>query len=175
MRYAAIRKLDISNGEGIGISMFVQGCPIHCKNCFNPETWDFQGGNELTDDVINKFINMADREQIHRISFLGGEPLCVENAPHVLRMIELIKQKYGSRKKIWVYTGYQYESIMNRDAVIQKIMSKIDVLVDGQYKDELRDMTLQFRGSSNQRLIDVKRTLELGKIVECEEYLNSEV
>ena len=166
MRYAAIRKLDISNGEEIGVSMFVQGCPIHCKNCFNPETWDFNGGSELTDDVINKFIDLANREQIRRISFLGGEPLCVENVQYVLHMIELIKQKYGSKKKIWVYTGYQYESLIDRDSpIIQKIMSKIDVLVDGQYKDELRDMSLQFRGSSNQRLIDMKKTVESGEVV----------
>ena len=147
MRYAKIYDCDVANGEGIGICLFVQGCPFHCYNCFNQETWDFSGGFEWTDDIKKKFLNLADHPYIGRISILGGEPLCDKNAPEVLELIKDIREKYGKSKKIWVYTGSKIEDIDPR------YLADIDVLVDGRYIDEERDLSLAFRGSANQRII----------------------
>ena len=150
MRYASIRKLDISNGEGVGISLFVQGCPFHCYNCFNQETWDFNGGFEWTEDIKEYFLDLADHPYIGRISILGGEPLCNENAPDVLELIKDIRERYGDSKKIWVYTGNVIESIDIN------LLTNIDVLVDGRYIDDERDLNLAFRGSANQRIIRLR-------------------
>lgn len=160
MRYAQIREMDVSNGEGVGVSLFVQGCPIHCKNCFNKETWDFDGGNEWTKDIEDKFLNLVNRDYIQRVSILGGEPLAnknVETVQHILSLIPKDKQK-------WLYTGYQFETLSSKQLVA---VSFADYLVDGNYVDELRDMRLQFRGSSNQRIIDIRKTMfpEVGEVV----------
>lgn len=155
-RYAQIRTMDISNGEGIGVSLFVQGCHFHCKNCFNPETWDFDGGKEWNDEVKNHFLELVSNEHVHRVSILGGEPLCNENKDTVIDLCKEIRSKFPE-KKIWLYTGYTYEEIrQNKDKA--EILSNIDVLVDGPYIDEKQDFNLLFRGSSNQRLIDVKKS-----------------
>lgn len=144
MRYAEIRKLDVSNGVGVGISLFVQGCHFHCKNCFNQITWSFDGGKEWTQEVENRFVKMANREHFIRVSILGGEPLAPENRKAVTKLCKHIKQ---IGKTIWVYTGYTMEDLQN-----DEILDYIDVLVDGRYIDELRDMSLKFRGSANQRI-----------------------
>ena len=155
MRYASIRDLDISNGNGIGVALFTQGCHFHCKNCFNKSTWDFDGGKEFTKDTCDKFMKLVNRPFIKRVSILGGEPLAKENVDDVCNVLKQIKDK-----QIWVYTGYTFETVKNYD-----IMKYIDYLVDGQYVDELRDLKLKFKGSSNQRIIDVQKSLKESKVV----------
>ena len=155
MRYASIRDLDISNGSDIGVALFVQGCHFHCKNCFNKSTWDFDGGKEFTKETCDKFMKLVNRPFIKRVSILGGEPLAKENVDDVCNILKQIKNK-----TIWVYTGYTFETVKNYD-----IMKYIDYLVDGQYVDELRDLRLKFRGSSNQRIIDVQKSLKENKVI----------
>lgn len=152
-RYASIRKMDISNGEGIGISLFVQGCHFHCKNCFNPETWDFKGGKEWNQEVRKHFIELANNEHIHRISILGGEPLCDENIEEIISLCKELKEKYPN-KKIWIYSGYTYEQIQ-QDINKAEILDIADILVDGPYEEDKQDFNLYFRGSSNQRIIEL--------------------
>ena len=152
-RYASIRKMDISNGEGIGISLFVQGCHFHCKNCFNPETWDFKGGKEWNQEVRKHFIELANNEHIHRISILGGEPLCDENIEEIINLCKELKEKYPN-KKIWIYSGYTYEQIQ-QDINKAEILDIADILVDGPYEENKQDFNLYFRGSSNQRIIEL--------------------
>lgn len=155
MRYASIRDMDISNGNGIGVALFTQGCHFHCKNCFNKSTWDFDGGKEFTKETCDKFIKLVNRPFIKRVSILGGEPLAKENVDDVCNVLKQIKDK-----QIWVYTGHTFEAVKNYD-----IMKYIDYLVDGQYVDELRDLRLKFRGSSNQRIIDVQKSLKENKVI----------
>lgn len=158
MRYAQIRKIDISNGEGVGVSLFVQGCPIHCPNCFNKETWDFDGGKEWTDEIDSFFFSLIQKDYIQRVTILGGEPL---SPPNVSKVKEILS-KIPSTKKKWLYTGYSFEGLNEQQLEAVKYA---DYLVDGAYIDKLRDMKLEFRGSSNQRIIDVKKTLKKNKVV----------
>ena len=176
MRYASIRSMDISNGEGVGISLFVQGCHFHCKNCFNPETWDFNGGKEWTPEVEDKFIELASRPYIKRISLLGGECLADENLDGVLNLINKIRLLMPE-KTIWLYTGYTFEQIMkyeygnkyinnfNVDGLRQIIVSQLDVLVDGKYIDSKRNLSKKWCGSDNQRVINIKESLKQDKII----------
>ena len=181
MRYAQIRSMDISNGEGVGVSLFVQGCPFHCFNCFNSETWDFNGGKEWTEEIKDKFMKIIDRPYIKRVSFLGGECLAEQNLDGILDLIKEIRISFP-KKTIWLYTGFEWNSLMSKicqptfpdekfehDRNIhmkrQKIISNVDVLVDGEYIDEQKDLTLKFRGSKNQHVIDVKQSLAQNKIV----------
>ena len=158
MNYAQIRKLDISNGKGIGVSLFVQGCPIHCLNCFNKETWNPEGGKSWTPEVEEYFLSLVDRDFVKRVSILGGEPLCSWNLPTVKDILF----KIPVAKTKWLYTGYKWDSL-TREQMRAAILA--DYVVDGPYVDNLKDMRLEFRGSSNQRIIDVKKTLEKGEIV----------
>ncbi len=176
MRYSSIRNLDISNGEGVGVSLFVQGCPFHCFNCFNSETWDFNGGKEWTEEIKDKFMKIIDRPYIKRVSFLGGECLAEQNLDGVLDLIKEIRISFP-KKTIWLYTGYelseivkqeQYEKVSGIPSVWSKrweIISNVDVLVDGEYIDEQKDLTLKWRGSKNQRVIDAKQSLAQNKVV----------
>lgn len=165
MRYAQIRKMDISNGEGIGVALFVQGCHFHCKNCFNQETWDFNGGKLWTAEVKNKFMELVSRPYVKRVSILGGEPLVDENVKEVLELVLAIKSSFPE-KKIWLYTGYTIEAIIKKrtdfpntfDKNRWSVMLFIDVMVDGEYVDELQDFNLKWKGSSNQRVIDMERS-----------------
>ena len=158
MRYSQIRRLDISNGEGVGVALFTQGCHFHCKNCFNESTWDFNGGKEFTKEVEYYSYRLVDRPHIDRETILGGEPLADENLETIDRLVANIN------KKIWVYTGNTFETLISSDKY-KNILNNIDVLVDGRYVDELRDLNLKFRGSSNQRIIDVKKSLKAGAVV----------
>lgn len=179
MRYASIRSLDISNGEGVGVSLFVQGCPFHCKNCFNSETWDFNGGKEWTEKTKNKFMELINRPYIKRVSFLGGECLAEQNLDEVLKLVQEIRISYPE-KSIWLYTGYNFDLLnskyneykytpfaANADEWLTRweIISNVDILVDGEYIDEKRDITLKWCGSSNQRVINVKQSLTQNKMV----------
>lgn len=149
MRYALMRSMDISNGTFVGVSLFVQGCRFHCKNCFNPETWSFNGGKEWTQETKNKFLKLVDKPYIKRVSILGGEPLVEENVDGVVDLMKTIKEMFPD-KEIWVYTGYPIEDIKQRG--LDDVLKYADVIVDGRYIDELRDITIKLRGSKNQRI-----------------------
>lgn len=161
MRYASIRSMDITNGEGIGVSLFVQGCRFHCKNCFNQKTWDFRGGKEWTEETKEKFFELISQPFVDRISFLGGECLDEKNNQTVRNILQDIKSKYP-QKTIWLYTGYTFENLSREQ---YRTILYTNVLVDGQFIDELKDLNLKWRGSSNQRVIDVKKSLDQNKVV----------
>ena len=160
--------MDISNGEGVGISLFVQGCHKHCKGCFNQETWDFNGGNIWTSEIENSFIELANKEYIKRISILGGEPLSEENIESVYYLIKKLKEKYP-QKQVWIYTGYTIEYLYCKHHIdFLNIFHLIDVLIDGEFDIEKQDLdnnSVVWAGSSNQRIIDCKQTLAKKEIV----------
>ena len=162
MRYNLIRKMDISNGPGVRVSIFMQGCEFHCKNCFNPETWDFKDGKEFTDETIEKVLDIANKDHIVGLSILGGEPMHKTNIEGTKKLAKAFKEKYPN-KNIWTWSGFRFEDLKDKD-----VLKYIDVLVDGTYKDELHDPTLKWRGSSNQRVIDVQESLKNGKIITIE-------
>lgn len=163
MKYAKIRKMDISNGEGVRVSLFVQGCSFHCKNCFNQETWDFNGGKEFTTAEIQKIIELADKDYIAGLSILGGEPLHNNNVDEVFHIVATFKEKFPN-KDIWLWTGFKFEDAI-KDSKRKLILCNIDVLIDGKFVLEQRDITLKLRGSSNQRVIDCKKSLAENKII----------
>jgi len=163
MRYNLIRKMDIADGPGVRVSIFVQGCEFHCKNCFNAETWDFNKGKEYTDEVIDRVIELASEDYVQGLSILGGEPLHDKNIEGVTKLAKKFRETYP-KKDIWLWSGFLFE-----DKKDKEIMKYLDVMVDGQYKDELHDFRLKYCGSSNQRVIDVKKTLKNDKIVLYEE------
>ena len=168
MRYNKIRKMDISNGPGVRVSIFMQGCTFNCKNCFNPETHDFKGGKELTDEIIDKIIDLCGKDYVVGLSILGGEPMHPKNIEGTTKLAKAFKEKYPN-KTIWSWTGFLFD----RDLKDKEVLKYIDVLVDGQYKDELHDFRLKWCGSSNQRVIDVQKSLKKNEIVLFEE--NKEV
>ena len=170
MNYAEIKNLDIANGEGIRVSLFVSGCTHHCKNCFNPETWDFCYGDPFTTEVEDRILKMLEPNHIAGITLLGGEPMDPHNQPALLKLLKRIKQKFGDTKNIWGFTGY----IFDKDLVeggrayceaTDEMLSLIDVLIDGPFVEPLKDLNLKFRGSSNQRVINLKETLKQNKII----------
>ena len=160
MRYNKIRKMDISNGPGVRVSIFMQGCTFNCKNCFNPETHDFNGGREFLDETIEKILDLCSLEHIVGLSILGGEPMHPKNIDGTTKLAKMFKERYPN-KNIWVWTGFLFD----RDLKDKEILNYIDVLVDGQYKDELHDPKLKYCGSSNQRVIDVKKSLQKDEVV----------
>ena len=173
MRYAQIRELDISNGDGIGVALFVLGCRFACKNCFNPDTWDFNGGKEWAPETEDKLIELANKPYIKRLSILGGEPLADENLDDVLHLVDRFRLLFPN-KSIWVYSGYSFEDCLIKPKICEEnifralryeIIKNVDVMVDGKYIDSLRDISLKWRGSSNQHVIDVKKSLQKGEIV----------
>ena len=166
MRYNKIRKMDISNGPGVRVSIFMQGCTFNCKNCFNKETHDFNGGRDFTDETIERVLELCDFDYIVGLSILGGEPLHLLNIEGTTRLVKRFKEKYPN-KNIWIWSGFLFDKDLND----KEILKYIDVLVDGQYKDELYDPNLKYCGSSNQRVIDVKKSLSKNKIVLFEENL----
>lgn len=153
MRLAGINTNDFVNGKGVCVSLFVQGCPHHCSGCFNPETWDFSGGEELPTDIRGQIIKAISANGITRnFSVLGGEPLCPENIQEVDDIVFGIRTAYPDIQ-IFVWTGYTLEELKNRNnKYVNNILSNIDVLIDGPYVKELRDITLELRGSSNQKI-----------------------
>lgn len=159
MRYNKIRKMDISNGPGVRVSIFLQGCSFNCKNCFNPETHDFNKGEEFTYDTINKLLELSDKEYINGLSILGGEPLHEFNILGTIKLAKAFKEKFPN-KTIWVWTGFLFENVINKD-----IFKYIDILVDGRFEEEHKDIRLKYCGSTNQRVIDVKQSIEQNKIV----------
>lgn len=158
MNYGRINKTDIANGPGVRVSLFVSGCRNRCKGCFNPETWSFNYGKEFTLKTLYEIEDALNNEYIDGLTILGGDPFEPENILTVTAICEAI-YKLCPDKTIWIYTGYLYEDFKNRE-----IMRYIDVLVDGPFIEELKDISLQFRGSSNQRIIDVPESLKSGKV-----------
>lgn len=158
MNYGKINKYDVANGTGVRVSLFVSGCRRHCPGCFNEETWDFDYGQPYTNKELGEIISAASPDYISGVTILGGEPLEPENIEEVLNLVTTIRAIYGDSKTIWVYTGGQLEHLLGSDEDYnQKVLSllkNIDVLVDGPFIEDLKDISLSFRGSSNQRIIE---------------------
>ncbi len=159
MRYNKIRKMDISDGPGIRVSIFMQGCHFHCNNCFNSETWDFNGGKEFTDETIETVLKLCKGEHIVGLSILGGEPMHPINISGTTKLAKAFKDNFPE-KTLWIWSGFKFELLKDFD-----VLNYVDVLVDGQYVDELHDFNLKWRGSSNQRVIDVQATLKANEII----------
>ena len=169
MYYADIKKADVANGLGVRVSVFVSGCTHHCKNCFNEEAWDFHYGNEFTQKEIDKVIELMDHSYVAGLSVLGGEQFEHINQQGLLPLVKIVKEKFPD-KNIWCYSGYTFENdIIDRMCKEWKetpeFLSYIDVLVDGKFEEDKKDLSLRFRGSSNQRIIDVKKSLKENKTV----------
>lgn len=160
-RYNTIRRMDIANGPGIRVSIFFQGCHFHCKECFNSDTWDFEGGKEFSDDEINLILDLASKDYIGGLSILGGEPLHPINVESTLKLVKAFKEKYPS-KTVWCWTGYEYENLDDKQ---KEVVNNLDVLIDGQFKIDLKNLKLKYSGSSNQRVIDIKETNKQNKLV----------
>ena len=168
MNYGMIKNVDIANGIGVRISLFVSGCTHHCKDCFQPQTWNFDYGEAFTEDVLNRLIKMAEPDYIGGLSLLGGEPFEPENREGVLETVKRFKETYPD-KTIWVYSGYTFEQLTGLEKArcgnTKDVLKYVDVLVDGEFKIEEKDISLKFKGSANQRIIDVKNSLLSGEMV----------
>lgn len=158
MNYAKIKPVDVANGEGVRVSLFVSGCSHHCKGCFNAELWNYNAGEFFTTETVQEIIDLCSNSYITGLSLLGGEPLDPKNLQQVTILAHVFK-KFFPHKTIWCYTGYRWEEVKQL-----QIMEYIDVLVDGKFVEDLKDPRLKFRGSSNQRIIDVKKSRESGKV-----------
>ncbi len=166
MKIAGLIRNDVVNGYDVCVSVWVQGCPFHCDGCHNPQTWSFGTGIEVEEDeFIEEVITALGLNGIQRnLSLLGGEPMCEQNYPFVEKLIKIARNKYPNIK-VFIWTGYEWENMTKEQL---NVISLSDVVIDGQFELRLRDITLPFRGSSNQRIIDVKKTLETGSVVTTE-------
>lgn len=169
MNYAEIKKCDVANGPGVRVSLFVSGCTHHCKECFNPETWDFGYGKPFTQETIDLILGYLEPDYIKGITLLGGEPLERVNQQGLLPLVEQIHEKYPE-KSVWCFTGYDYEKdILGRMyqewPETKELLSHLEVLVDGEFMIDKKDLGLVFKGSSNQRTIRVQESLRAGKII----------
>lgn len=166
MNFADIRPIDVANGPGVRVSLFVSGCTHHCKECFNPETWDFGYGAPFTQNEVDAILKHLEPAHIKGLSVLGGEPFEPENQAAVLDLVRQVRRKFPN-KDIWCYSGYLFEQL--RDGKIgsrsRALLEQLDVLVDGPFVIELKELSLRFRGSANQRLIDVPESLATGEVV----------
>ena len=169
MNYATIKYNDISNGPGVRVSLYVSGCRNHCKNCFNPETWDFDYGQPFTKEVEDKIIEAMKPAHIKGFTLLGGDPFEPENAEVLAPFMERLREQFPE-KSFWCFTGYDFESDLltgkqgDPDDVME-ILKTLDVLVDGKFVESLKDLNLRFKGSSNQRTILVQKSLETDEVV----------
>ena len=169
MYYGEIKTNDIATGEGVRTALFVSGCTRHCKNCFNKQTWDFCFGQEFTAETEEYIFNETKPDWIQGLSVLGGEPMEVQNQQALLPFLKRFKQRFPN-KDIWLFTGFLFDVDLVKGGqrfteYTDELLSLIDIIVDGRFVEELHDITLQFRGSSNQRVIDVKKSLASGKVV----------
>ncbi len=167
MNYAKINKNDIANGIGVRVTLFVSGCTHFCKGCFNSEAWDFNYGEPFGKDTVNELLEALAPSWIDGLTLLGGEPMEPQNQRALLPFLEKLKEKYP-KKTVWCFSGYTLEELLGesraRCEATDKMLSLIDVLVDGEFVEELKDISLRFKGSSNQRLIDLRPTLATGEI-----------
>ena len=171
MKYAKIKNCDVANGPGVRVSLFVSGCNHHCKNCFNKEAWDFNYGNDFTQKEEDEIIEYLKPEYITGLSLLGGEPFEKTNQEGLVPLIKKVKETYPD-KKIWCYTGFTFDKQIlgqmigeEHNQTTEEMLENIDYIVDGRFVEELKNPRLQFRGSSNQRIIDVKKSLAQNEIV----------
>ncbi len=169
MNYGEIKNYDIANGLGVRVTLFVSGCTHHCKGCFNPMTWDFGYGQPFTEDTENQLLEMLAPDYIDGLTLLGGEPMEADNQRALLPFLKKVRERYP-HKNIWCYTGYTLETALLSDSrarceVTDEFLSLIDVLVDGEFIEEQKNISLAFRGSENQRIIDLPKTLSKGRIV----------
>ena len=170
MNYATIKKTDVANGPGVRVSLFVSGCTHHCKGCFNSEAWDFHYGQAYTEETEQEILQALAPDYIRGLSLLGGEPMEPENRGAVLSLVKKVREQYP-QKTIWCYTGYLFDRELCKKSrarceVTDEMLALLDVLVDGRFVEEKKNIMLLFRGSSNQRLIDVKKSLEQGSVAE---------
>ena len=192
MYYHKIDKVSIANGTGVRVVLWVSGCNLHCKGCHNPETWDFKSGKPFDEKAKQELFNALDKPYIKGLTLSGGHPLELENAKTIFNLIQEIKDKFPN-KDIWIYTGYKYHLMVSEgrisdeippsflwirerigktyitdyrlDSIVNDVIQECDYLVDGSYQEQLRDTTLPFRGSSNQRIIDIKASIKSGRVV----------
>ena len=174
MNYATIKNCDIANGPGVRVSLFVSGCTHHCKGCFNEVAWDFDYGQPFTQETINLILDMMKPNYIKGITLLGGEPFEPQNQPSLVELLRQIKATYP-QKSIWAYSGYLFDKDilagkLGDPAVTREFVSYLDVLVDGRFVLEKKNLSLRFRGSSNQRIIHVPSSLEKGEVVLWEDW-----
>lgn len=174
MYYANIKNYDSANGPGVRVSLFVSGCNHHCKNCFNREAWDFHYGKPFTQETVDELIRMLSPKFITGLTLLGGEPFDPLNQPSVLAFLKQVREKLPE-KTIWGFTGYVLENDLLQGracipGVTREYLELLDVLVDGPFIEEQKNISLRFRGSENQRLIDMKKTLAAGKVVLWEDW-----
>ncbi len=160
MRYNKIRKMDISDGPGVRVSIFTQGCSFNCKNCFNQETHDFNGGKEFNDETLNHVLDLCANDHIEGLSILGGEPMHPQNIEGTTKLAKAFKEKFPN-KSLWAWSGYLFD----KDLKDKEIAKYLDVIVDGRYEDDLRNPKLKWKGSANQRVIDVQKSLADSQIV----------
>lgn len=170
MHVGEVMTADVANGEGMRVSVFVSGCRNHCKGCFQPQTWDFNYGREYTSEIEQFIIDELSKSYYDGITILGGDPMEPENQEPVLRLLRRIKKELPD-KNVWAYTGYVYDRDLVPggkrfvDGVTRELLESIDILIDGRFVEELKNLMLNFRGSGNQRIIKMKETLETGKVV----------
>ena len=169
MHYSVIKNCDIANGEGIRVTLFVSGCRNRCKNCFQPETWNFEYGKPFTKETEDQILNLLKPNHIKGLTLLGGEPFEPENQPALINLLKRVKVEYPE-KDVWCFTGFTLDNeILGSSRAsgenAKEMLKYIDVLVDGRFEEDLKDLTLKFRGSKNQRIIDVKNTLIENKII----------
>lgn len=172
MNYADIKEIDIQDGEGVRVSLYVSGCHFRCKGCHNKEAWDFNYGQEFTDETIDRIVNLLDKSYIKGLSILGGEPLELANQKGLVKLVETVKEKFPS-KTIWCWTGYDFEKdvfgkMYKEYDFTKKLLNNIDIIVDGQYEEENSLVNLKFRGSTNQKKIDVQASLKQNSVVRME-------
>lgn len=169
MNYASIKRMDVANGPGVRMSLFVSGCTHYCKNCFNQEAWDFEYGEPFTEKEIEKIVDYVSGDYIAGLTLLGGEPLEPANQKGLLPLLRRMRE-VCPKKSVWCYTGYDFEKdilgrMMNEIEEMRELLSYIDVLVDGEYIEELHKFSLRFKGSSNQRIIMVQESLREKEVV----------
>lgn len=169
MNYAQIRKYDIANGPGVRTTIFLTGCTLNCKNCFNKEYQNFHFGKVFDDKAFDEVMDCLSDANISGLSVLGGEPF--DNLAGLKEFITKVRAK--SEKDIWIYSGYTFEELLEKDGAMD-VLKNIDVLVDGRFVEDLKDLKLKFRGSSNQRIIDMKRTLEEDEILLMDKYMKED-
>ena len=174
MNYATIKNCDIANGPGVRVSLFVSGCTHHCKGCFNQEAWDFDFGQPFTQETVDYILDQLSPSFVKGLTLLGGEPFEPQNQPAIVELLRQIKAKYPE-KSIWAFSGYLFDrdilaGRLGDPAVTREYLSYLDVLVDGPFVESKKNLTLRFRGSDNQRLIDVPKSLASGEIVLWEDW-----
>ncbi len=168
MHYGNIKKLDIADGDGVRVTLFVSGCRNRCKNCFQPETWSFDYGKPFTEETVKELLTALAPSYVDGLTLLGGEPFEPENQRELVKLLHRVREAFP-KKNVWSYSGYTLEQICGEwhphCEVTEEMLSMIDVLVDGRFVEALKDVSLKFRGSSNQRIIDLKQTKVAGRIV----------